>query len=73
MTDWEIFHHGSLDVEINDYINFGVQLVVPDKEVKMYPNNKSYITKRKAAFRNKEIIAHKETEKELKTRLKDAK
>ena len=68
MTDWEIFHDDSLDemtVVINDHINFCVQLVVPNKEVKIYPNNKSYVTKdikyiintRKAAFRIKDITS----------------
>lgn len=47
-TNWEVFQEGSLDeitTVINDYINFCVHLVVPTKEIKIYPNNKSYVTK----------------------------
>lgn len=47
-TNWEIFQEGSLDemtTITNDYINVCVQLVVPAKEIKIYPNNKSYVTK----------------------------
>ena len=46
----------------------------------MYPNNKSYVTKyikntikRKVAFKNKESTALEETEKELRSKLKNAK
>lgn len=49
---------------INDYINFCVQLVIPTKEITVYPNNKSYVTKdikkvmnqRKVPFTNKNSV-----------------
>ncbi len=46
-TNWDIFEEGSLDERttvLNDYINFCVELVIPTKEVKVYPNNKPYVT-----------------------------
>lgn len=46
-TNWEIFQEDSQDemtAVINDYINFCVQLLVPSKEIEIYPNNKSYVT-----------------------------
>ena len=48
LTDWDTFSYGSLDeitTVTNDYINFCVELVVPTKEIQIYPNNKSYVTK----------------------------
>ena len=48
LTDWDTFSYGSLDeitINTNDYINFCVELVVPTKEIQIYPNNKSYVTK----------------------------
>lgn len=73
-TNWEIFREDSLDEMTrvtNDYINFCVQLVVPTKEIKIYPNNKSYVTRdikkvintRKVAFKDKDFGALKQTEK----------
>ena len=83
-TNWEIFQEGSLEemtTVTNDYINFCVQLVVPTKEIKIYPNNKSYVTRdiiqvintRKVAFKNKDYGALKQTGKELKIKLRKAK
>lgn len=72
-TNWDIFQEGSLDERttvLNDYINFCVELVIPTKEIKVYPNNKPYVTKdikevinlRKVAFRNKDIRVLKQKE-----------
>ena len=41
----DMFQEGSLNeitTVTNDYIDFCVQLVFPTKEIKIYPNNKSY-------------------------------
>jgi len=73
-TDWDIFQEGSLDeitTVTNDYINFCVEIVVPTKEIQIYPNNKSYVTKdikkvintRNIAFKNKDYGALTQTEK----------
>lgn len=54
-SNWETLEEGSLverTTVINDYINFCVQLVVPTKEIKIYPNNKSYDIKRAINLRN---------------------
>ena len=77
MTDWDTFSYGSLDeitINTNDYINFCVELVVPTKEIQIYPNNKSYVTKdiqeiiheRKTSFINKDFGALKLAEKKQK-------
>lgn len=83
-TDWSVFQEGSLDERttvINDYINFCVQLLVPTKEIKIYPNNKLYVTKdikrvinkRNLAFNNKDTATLRQTEKELRIKLREAK
>lgn len=77
-TNWDTFNEGSLDersIVINDYINFCVQLVVPTKRIKIYPNYKSYVTKdikrtinaRNLAFKRKDTGVLKQTEKEIRT------
>ncbi len=81
---WEEFHHDSLDettTVTTDYIDFCVQSVIPTKEIKIYPNNKTFITKdvkhiinlRKIAFKNKDIGKLKQIEKDLKSKLREAK
>ena len=47
-TDWSVFHALELDeatVTITDYMTFCIDSVVAKKDVTVYPNNKSYITK----------------------------
>ena len=47
-TDWDIFHVSDLSTStdvITSYINFCVEAVIPHKSIKVYPNNKPYITK----------------------------
>lgn len=47
-TMWEVFHHDSLDettTVTTDYTDFCVQSVIPTREIKIYPNNKTFITK----------------------------
>ena len=46
-TDCSLFHALELDeatVTITDYIEFCVGIVVPKKEIVVYPNNKPYVT-----------------------------
>ncbi|PIK34166.1 putative RNA-directed DNA polymerase from mobile element jockey-like [Apostichopus japonicus] len=50
-TDWDIFVEASADVHeltqtISDYISFCVENTIPSKQVKIFPNNKPWITKR---------------------------
>lgn len=63
-TDWDVFYDtGSVDTTaevITDYISFCVQSVIPQKTIKIYSNNKDYMTadikdcvkRKKAAFVN---------------------
>lgn len=63
-----------------DYINFCVQSVIPTKTIKVYPNNKTYITKdikqtmnlRKVAFKDKDTMELQKRDKELKGKLREA-
>lgn len=60
-----------------DYIDFCVQSVILTKEIKIYPNNKMYITKdvknvmnlRKIAFKKKDTKQIKCIEKGLKGKI----
>ena len=62
-------------------INFCVQLVIPTKLIKIYPNNKRFVSKdikdiinsRKVAFKNKDAIKCKQLERDLKNKLREAK
>ncbi|KAL2103161.1 hypothetical protein ACEWY4_000029 [Coilia grayii] len=85
ITNWDVFHdQNSLDVTTSvttDYINFCVQLVIPSKRIKIYPNNKRFVSKdikeiinrKKAAFKSKDMIKCKQLEKVLKNKLREAK
>ncbi|PIK45538.1 hypothetical protein BSL78_17609 [Apostichopus japonicus] len=78
-TDWDIFVEASADVHkltqtISDYISFYVENTIPSKQVKIFPNNKPWITKRvkviinkkKGLFKKGDTNALKEVQKELK-------
>ncbi len=79
-TDWDIFHESDLNKStevITAYINFCVDVVIPQKTIKLYPNNKPYITKdvkdcikrKRAAFRNKGLVQLRSAQRELKQEL----
>lgn len=61
--------------------DFCVQSIIPTKTVKVYPNNKMYVTKdikqvinlRKLAFKNKDRRELQKTDKELREKLRKAK
>lgn len=76
-TVWEVFNYGSLDemsTVITHYIDVYVQTVITSKKIKIYLNNKKYITKdvkqvmhlRKSAFKKKDTKQNKCLIKELK-------
>ena len=49
-TDWSVFTESSQSLDeatevVSDYINFCVDLVIPTKQVKIYPNTKPWETK----------------------------
>lgn len=73
-TDWQVLRGETLEetcTVTTDYINFCVQSIIPTKMVKVYPNNKMYVTKdikqvinlRKLAFKNKDRRELQKTDK----------
>lgn len=87
ITDWDVLL-GAHDEDIDgmthcltDYLNFCVDVVVPTKTVRCYPNNKPWITqkvkdvlnRKKKAFKTKDKEEMKDAQKEVKRCLKEAK
>ena len=83
-TDWQVLMGDTLEetcTVTTDYINFCVQSIIPTKTVKVYPNNKTYVTKdikqlmnlRKLAFKNKDRRELQQTGKQLREKLRKAK
>lgn len=79
-TDWDTFSDEDNVTEVTtDYIKFCVDTVIPKKTIKVYPNNKPYITKevkdcinrKKQAFKTN-LLQLKTVQKELNKRLKEA-
>ena len=63
-TDWSMFQDACQDLDtltttITDYIQFCVDTVVPDRQVKVYPNNKPWITKELRALIHSKSAARK--------------
>ena len=82
-TDREMLISANNDVcsateTISDYIAFCIESVIPTKTIKLYPNNKPWITKslkstineKKLAFRSGDRIKQKEVQKKLKGELR---
>ena len=78
-TDWEMLITANNDVcsateTISDYIAFCIESVIQTKTIKLYPNNKPWITKslkstineKKFAFRSGDRIKQKEVQKKIK-------
>ncbi|GFR68428.1 hypothetical protein ElyMa_003732200 [Elysia marginata] len=85
-TDWNVFVNSTVDVsELADtvcaYIKFCIDCVVPCKIIKLYPNNKPWVTKdikhainkKKLAFKDKNANMIKEAQKELKYTIRKGK
>ena len=58
-TDWNVFleaTHGidELTQTVADYVNFCVDCTVPNKQIRIYPNNKPWITREVNSIINKE-------------------
>lgn len=76
-TDWsELCHSDNIDENvdvISSYINFCIQNVVPTKSVKVYPNNKPWVTKELKSLLNekKRALTHnnKDVLKQVQKRL----
>ncbi|KAI4887684.1 hypothetical protein NFI96_005893 [Prochilodus magdalenae] len=86
-TDWSLLlHPHGEDIEgvthcVTDYLNFCMDVAVPTKTVRCFPNNKPWITsdvkdilnQKKMAFRDGNWKELKRVQGELKVRLKEAK
>ena len=85
-TEWNVFLDSSESVDeatnvISDYIMFCEDMIIPTKEIKIFPNNKPWITKslkqtinkKKAAFQKGNRGERKEVQKILRQEIKKAK
>ncbi|KAI4880092.1 hypothetical protein NFI96_008261 [Prochilodus magdalenae] len=86
-TDWSVLlHPHGEDIEevthcVTDYLNFCMDVAVPTKTVRCFPNNKLWITsdvkdllnQKKRAFKDGNWTELKHVQGELKVRLKEAK
>ena len=88
-TDWDVFVNSSSDIneltELTEsvcrYIDFCVECTIPQKTVKMFPNNKPWITKtikdiinrKKFAFLKNDKGEYRSVQKELKEEIRKEK
>ena len=83
-TDWDVLDSSSVDeaAEVaSNYIKFREDMIVPEKTLKRYPNNKPWVDKRcrhfihqkTAAFQNNDMEALKKIEKDFKRHINDRK
>lgn len=76
-TNWQVPREGTLESPCT-VINFCFGSVIPTKTVKVYPNNKTYITKdikevikkRKLTFKNNDTLEQKKRDKEMRGEIK---
>ncbi|KAF4086642.1 hypothetical protein AMELA_G00086000 [Ameiurus melas] len=84
-TDWSVLQNGEDLEEVThcttDYLNFCMDIVVPTRTVRCFPNNKPWITsdvktllsRKKMAFREGDKVELRRVQGELKAKLKEAK
>ena len=85
-TDWDVFVDSASDINeltesVRGYVELCVERAIPQKTVKMFPNNKPWITKRirsiinrkKLAFQKKYKEEYKSVQKELKEEVRKEK
>lgn len=86
-TDWNVLQESlSKDIEgvtncTTDYLNFCMDIVVPTRTVRCFPNNKPWITsnvrnllnKKKRVFQDGDQAELRHVQRELKAKLKEAK
>ena len=72
-TDWNIFIEACDNPDeivdtISEYINFNIDMIIPEKEVKLYPNNKPWINSslRKQIVETHEMYTSNDPEYEAK-------
>ena len=83
-TDWSVFTNNEQCVTpitdtVFSYINWCVDVIVPKKKIKIFPNNKPWVTKqvkgllnqKKFAFKDKDKKKRKDVQKELTKELKN--
>ena len=63
-TDWSVFCDTTTDLNeavdtVNDYIKFCVDMLIPEKQVKIYPNNKPWVTNElRSKVKAKRLLLH---------------
>ena len=78
-TDWDVFVNSSSDISeltesVCGYIDFCVECTIPQKTVKMFPNNKPQITKRiKGIINRKKLVFLKNDKEEYRSVQKELK
>ena len=85
-TDWHVFLDSSDSIDsatdvISDYITFCKDMLIPEKTVKIYPNNKPWVTKalkntlneKKIAFQTGDRMERKRVQAKLRNELRKAK
>ena len=75
-TEWDVFISSCKNVDeaadvVTSYINFCEDVVIPTKSIKLYPNNKPWISKKLKQTLNekKRLFSKKEDRKEIQKRL----
>ena len=68
-TDWDVFVDSSSDINeltesVCGYTDFCVECTIPQKTVKMFPNNKPWITKRIKGIINRMKLSFLKNDKE---------
>ena len=68
-TDWDVFVDSASDIKeltesVCGYVEFCVERAMPQKTVKMFPNNKPWITKRIKSIISRKTLAFQKTDKE---------
>ncbi len=79
-TDWNVFLESSVDVDeatdvVTEYIQFCENMIIPSKNVKIYPNNKPWVTKALKGTINEKKVAfqtgNKEERRKVQRKLRD--
>ncbi|XDV19566.1 hypothetical protein PO909_025015 [Leuciscus waleckii] len=86
VTDWDVFKNACPDLDeltetVSAYISFCEEMIIPQKSILIYPNNKPWVSKsvksiinqRNISFNQGDMIQHRVLSKQLKRELKLAK
>ena len=68
-TDWDVFVDSASDINeltesVSGYVEFCVERAIPQKTIKMFPNDKPWITKRIKSIINRKKLAFQKNDKE---------